>query len=439
MKKLELHFFTAILFAMVVLSSCGDTSDEPGPNTLEGSVSADFTSDASNINLGETITFTSTENENVAEWSWTFDNGVDQATTASGESPAVTFTAAGTYTVSLTVVSTNDAEDTETKSDFITVNAPVSADFSVNESEVFAGGSLDFTSINNENVAEWAWTFDNGTDDPITASGEAPTVSFMVEGIYTASLTVTSIDGSEATETKNDFITVNPLPNLQSIDFDGNDDTFTIEQINGYGDNPLSLTVSAWIKTSASDKFMQIVCSHEQEKFFNISVRGNNTVSFAVRPRLRITSSIFGFSTYEAVSSSTVNDGNWHHVVGVWNHDSHTVQIYVDGILEGEQEGGTTSELLVLDQRTTIGSWKETLENFDGQISSVSLWKEPFNSTQIANMETCYEGTEDNLVGYWNFVPDAENVLLDKSSNENNMTFVGGDPTISNETPFSCE
>lgn len=313
----------------------------------------------------------------------------------------------------------------------------VNAEFTADQTAITAGESISFTSTNNENVTSWEWTFDNGSDTPITSSEENPTITFDNVGTYTVTLSVFGDEDAEDTEVKTDFITVSAPP-LQSITFDGVDDNFTFGQLKGYGAEPLSLTVSAWIKTTSSDKFMQVLTSHEAVKFHNLSINSRNEARYSIRARTTITSTIFGHQILEVNSTTKINDGEWHHIVGVWNHDTHTLAIYVDGNLEDSQQGAESAYLQLLDQRTTIGSWKNDSEFFEGSISALSVWNKAFTSDEIADMETCYEGTESNLVAYWNF-NTMNNNLVDQTGNGNDMSFARGEPVVSDDIPFTCE
>jgi len=80
---------------------------------------ADFTASATDINLGNSVTFTDTSLENPTSWSWTFEGGTPATSTA--QNPVVQYNTVGTFNV--TLVATNaQGSDTETKVDFIAVS-----------------------------------------------------------------------------------------------------------------------------------------------------------------------------------------------------------------------------------------------------------------------------------------------------------------------------
>lgn len=120
-KFLKSYFIYAFFLGFMLACS---SNDEPSPTPEPLLVNAAFTADKSSIKTGESITFTSTSNENVSTWEWTFDNGNGTNLTSSEQNPSITFSEAGTYEVSLTVSSSDDNKDTETKAGFITVVEP---------------------------------------------------------------------------------------------------------------------------------------------------------------------------------------------------------------------------------------------------------------------------------------------------------------------------
>jgi M6 family metalloprotease-like protein len=80
---------------------------------------ANFTSTATSIYEGDTVTFTDTSTNTPTSWAWTFTGGTPSSSTA--QNPTITYNTAGTYTVSLTA--TNSAgSDSETKTAYITVS-----------------------------------------------------------------------------------------------------------------------------------------------------------------------------------------------------------------------------------------------------------------------------------------------------------------------------
>src|SRR6056297_1515101 len=79
---------------------------------------ADFSANTTSIETGQSGTFSDLSTNNPTSWSWSFEGGTPSTSTS--QNPAVTYSTAGTYQVSLTA--TNSAgSDTETKTGYITV------------------------------------------------------------------------------------------------------------------------------------------------------------------------------------------------------------------------------------------------------------------------------------------------------------------------------
>ncbi len=80
---------------------------------------ADFTANKTEIEIGESITFTDASTDNVEKWLWDFDNNGTHAY-STAKNPVIMFNDPGTYTVNL-IVSNYYGSDTITKTDYITV------------------------------------------------------------------------------------------------------------------------------------------------------------------------------------------------------------------------------------------------------------------------------------------------------------------------------
>jgi PKD repeat protein len=169
---------------------------------------ANFTANDTTVYEGDTVNFTDQSTNTPTSWSWTFDGGTPSSSTV--QNPGVTYNTAGTYTVSLTA--TNAAgSDTMTKVDYITVSVlqPPVADFTASATTVTEGDTVNFTDLSTNDPTSWSWTFNGGT--PSSSTVQNPGVTYNTAGTYTVELTAANTGGSD-TETKVDYITVNPIP-----------------------------------------------------------------------------------------------------------------------------------------------------------------------------------------------------------------------------------
>jgi PKD repeat protein len=167
--------------------------------TVNTAPSASFTSNS----LGGQVAFTNTSS-NADEVKWDFGDG---SPTSSEENPVHTYTADGTYTVTLTA--SNECGETVTTSTVVVSVSGAPVAFFTAENNLGCA-PLTMTFSNESQFAEsFLWTFQGGT--PATSTQENPTVVFSTPGTFDVSLTVTNSAGSN-TYNAPDFVVVNTVP-----------------------------------------------------------------------------------------------------------------------------------------------------------------------------------------------------------------------------------
>ncbi|MCE4566931.1 PKD domain-containing protein [Maribellus sp. CM-23] len=174
---------------------------------------ADFSSNSTGINIGESVTFTDRSANVPSTWNWTFEGG--NPANSNAKNPVVSYAVSGSYNVSLTVSNANGS-DTKTITDYITVTKPVIlpvADFSVNTTSVIAGGSITFQDQSSNNPISWVWEFAGGS--PATSTDQNPIVTYNIAGTYQVKLTVTNADGSD-TKIADNLIEVTTVPVIKT-------------------------------------------------------------------------------------------------------------------------------------------------------------------------------------------------------------------------------
>jgi PKD repeat protein len=80
---------------------------------------AEFTASSTNINVGQSVTFTDQSSNDPTSWNWTFEGGTPGS--SASQNQVVTYNTAGTYDVTLQA-SNSAGSDTEIKTNYITVN-----------------------------------------------------------------------------------------------------------------------------------------------------------------------------------------------------------------------------------------------------------------------------------------------------------------------------
>ena len=159
-----------------------------------------------------------------------------------------------------------------------------------------------------------------------------------------------------------------------SLNFDGTDDYVAANGVTAKiaGSNT---TVSAWIKTTDTSSWFLS---------FNTSTYGN-------RIMYGISSNKFTF--YDdgggaTVGTQTINDDNWHHVVGVHDDQNNTVTTYVDGKIDKSSISSTYSiastDLFSIGQEWDAGPTASDFLN--GQIDDVQIFNYALTANQIKTL-----------------------------------------------------
>ncbi len=179
---------------------------------------AAFTADVQSGTAPLTVTFTDQSTGTAPlTYAWDFTNdGVNDSTT---QSPSYTYSAAGTYSVRLTVANAAGS-DPETKTSYITVSmasvAPVAA-FTTDVQSGTAPLTVTFTD-QSTGTAPLTYTWDFNNDGDVDSEQSNPTFMYVTAGTYTVRLVVTNSAGSDS-EIKYSFITVNEVPAAPVADF----------------------------------------------------------------------------------------------------------------------------------------------------------------------------------------------------------------------------
>ncbi|MCR9290690.1 choice-of-anchor B family protein [Saprospiraceae bacterium] len=197
------------------------TIDRPQYITVRGLPLSNFDFNVT----GADVDFTSTSDD-ADSFSWDFgdSNG------SSEENPSHTYTAAGSYTVTLTV--TNPCAS-HVFTQVVEIDAvPPSAGFSASNTVGCTPFTIEFSDESLGVPTSWLWTFPGGT--PEVSTEQNPVIVFNTPGVYSASLEVTNSAGnSEMSQSQ--FIVVEATP---SADFDYSEDmgVITFTNLSQFGD-----------------------------------------------------------------------------------------------------------------------------------------------------------------------------------------------------------
>jgi PKD repeat protein len=203
------HVFTETGNYLVTLRVGNPAGEDPTPATHTIVVSevrkAAFRANVTGGPAPLAVQFTDeSTGDGLTAWTWGFGDGTGTSTV---QNPVHTYTTAGTYTVSLTVMNATGS-DSEVKTGYITVMyAPVLpvAAFGANITSGIAPLWVQLTDLSTGNPTNWSWDFNN---DGVTDSyNQNPVVNYADAGTYTVKLTAANADGSDE-EVKTGYITV---------------------------------------------------------------------------------------------------------------------------------------------------------------------------------------------------------------------------------------
>ena len=194
-------------------SGCSDTE------TLTNYVNInDIVADFSAAPLGgcenQPVTFTDLTTGGADTWAWDFGDGGTSAL----QNPSYTYTASGTYTVSLTSSNSSGCSDNVFYVDLITISPEPTADFTgAPLSSCDVPLTVNFTDAS-IGATSWDWDFGDGN----TSTLQNPSNTYTAPGVYTVSLTVMNADGCANTFTETNYVSiVEPVADFTGFPLDG--------------------------------------------------------------------------------------------------------------------------------------------------------------------------------------------------------------------------
>lgn len=179
-------------------SGLGGTDVETKTNyiTVYSPVIANFTASASSGIAPLSVSFTNTSSGDYSSLSWNFGDGATSTVT----NPTHTFTAKGSYEVTLTA---NGPGGLDQFSTVITVYEPVLANFSATPTTGIAPLIVAFTNESTGDFSSLLWDFGDGS----TSAELNPSHSYLAGGTYTVTLTASGPGGVDS-EIRTGLITV---------------------------------------------------------------------------------------------------------------------------------------------------------------------------------------------------------------------------------------
>ncbi len=180
-----------------------------------------------------------------------------------------------------------------------------------------------------------------------------------------------------------------------ALQFDGVDDG--IAALRSWNYQSDSVTVEGWFKTSQSSVGRIVTQPVGDLQSFSLLV---NATPGRVEARF---DSSDGSGPVVAVSQSTVTDGAWHHVAGVFNASSERLILFVDGALETSVM--TPKKPLSSNRVPNIGYFDASIgQYFHGELDEVRIWKRALSGAEIRTNRYLrrFDSAKDMIVP-WSF------------------------------------
>jgi cytoskeletal protein CcmA (bactofilin family) len=176
-----------------------------------------------------------------------------------------------------------------------------------------------------------------------------------------------------------------------AINFDGNGDFIDVESFPNVSSQ---ITVAAWIKVTAFDKPYQAIVTRGNTRWRLERYVSTNYVEFVVY-------TVGGEYIYAGGSGANVNDGQWHHIAGVYDGSTIGSLLYVDGNSVGNV-GEPSGNISTSSWPIYIGENAEkTGRYFNGLIDDVRIYNTALSQPGIRAIITGGSPAPANLIGYW--------------------------------------
>ena len=173
------------------IGGCTNTIEQPNAVVYIPYPAPVFTVDETLGCIGDIFTFTNNSTGNAVSYQWNFGDGGTSTT----ENPVYSYSAEGTYSITLTAFNANGCDSSITEIELIDIQHP-EADFSAFPTFAFCPPLLvAFTDLSSTDAVSWFWDFGNGS----SSSLRNPSHIYTESGVFSVFLVVTNANGCRDT------------------------------------------------------------------------------------------------------------------------------------------------------------------------------------------------------------------------------------------------
>lgn len=277
------------------------------------------------------------------------------------------------------------------------------------------------------------------TITPCTSSNR-PTASTGRIAFETDTKNVIVYDGTAWRGYGNDGVSVSPISNIYSLDFDGVDDYLNLGSSNTLFNSISAFSISAWIDLDAYGVGFPGICSFKTDQSTGWVLGLSNTTNY--EGVWMGSSANFSALTTDDSSLATSLLTGWHHIVvtfdGVSRTTASSFKLYVDGASKALSASGSIGAVANVNK---IGVAHTSNTYWDGKLDEVSIFTSELSSQQIGFIYNSGVGGVDlsplNPLGWWRMGDNDSGTgttVTDQGSGGNNGTLTNS-PTFSTSVP----
>ena len=215
----------------------------------------------------------------------------------------------------------------------------------------------------------------------------------------------------------------------KALELDGNESYLEIIDSDSLNNITKQVTVSLWIKPTAYPNEYANILFKGDKRLPGITHR-QFTFWLWHDGRISFDSSPAGKGAQYLVPNTIVKLNTWTYITGVIDVDKNIMKVLINGLEVEHRSFRGENHMLKTTLPLRIGRSHEEERPchlpFVGQIDDVSVWNLARSNQEIRfDMISQPNGTENGLVGYWNFDNLKNGVIHDLSPNQNHGKMVG--------------